>query len=40
MSTSLPSSSKAVMYSLRALWCRWACASTSSTRLSLDVAVN
>lgn len=40
MSTSLPSLSKAVMYSPRAAWCRWACASASSTRLSSLVAVN
>ncbi|MFF4283159.1 hypothetical protein ACFY0Z_30800 [Streptomyces kronopolitis] len=29
-----------VMYSPRAAWCRWACASASSTRPSSDVAVN
>lgn len=39
-STSWPSSLKAVMYSPRAAWCRWACARASSTRLSSLVAVN
>ncbi|AKA09286.1 hypothetical protein SAZ_42235 [Streptomyces noursei ZPM] len=29
-----------MMYSRRALWCRWACASASSTRPSSEVAVN
>ncbi|MGW2770331.1 hypothetical protein [Streptomyces sp. NPDC001275] len=40
MSTSRPSSSKAVMHSPRALWCRCACASASNTRPSSEVAVN
>ncbi|MFD7315841.1 hypothetical protein [Streptomyces sp. NPDC059883] len=40
MSTSLPASSKAVMYSPRAAWWRCACASASSARPSSGVAVN
>jgi hypothetical protein len=40
MSTVLPFSPSALMYSPRALSCRIACASASSTRPSSDVAVN
>ncbi|MCX4425941.1 hypothetical protein [Streptomyces mirabilis] len=40
MSTCLPSSSQAVMYSPRTVWCRWARASASSTLRSPDVSVN